>query len=106
MTTEIDDADDVFAIALAGREPVTVDLFCANDAFNAELDGWQLDKDAAAGGKADAMRDYYRRVQAAAESLGFAGASGTTAERIRRAVLARLEAARKKAEGSSPATTP
>lgn len=102
----IDDADGTLTVALAGREPVALDLFVADDAFRAALDGWRFEKDGTPGQKAECMADYYRRTAAAAEALGFPGVTGTTAERIRQTVSARMEELRKKAAAGSPAPTP
>lgn len=110
MTTEttpqIDDADGTLTVTLAGREPVALDLFVAEDSFRAALDGWRYEKGDGPAERMGAMKEYYARLQGACAELGLAGVTGTTAERVRQAVAARMEELRKKAAAGSPAPTP
>ena len=105
-TTDIDDGDGTLTISMAGREPVALDLFAAHEVFSAALDGWRYSKDDGPQERAATMADYYGRLKAAAEALGLGAVTGTTAERVRQAVAARMEELRKKAGGGSPAPTP
>lgn len=103
---ELDDADGILTIALAGREAVELDLIVAQDAFAVSLDGWAINKNGTPEERVAALKDYYARLQGAALGLGLGTVTGTTAERVRQAVDGRLEELRKKADGASPAPTP
>ena len=102
----IDDTDGVIAIEIAGRPPVELDLFVAHDCFVEALDGWRAEKDAPPEAKVAATKDYYDRLRAACAALGLGAVTGTTAERVRQRVAARMDDLRKKAESGSPAPTP
>jgi hypothetical protein len=93
MPVEINDADGWLDIQIAGRDPVRVDLFIANDRFFRAYEGATDDDEP----------KLFERLCEVAKSLGFGDVSGRTAKFIAEAVFTRVGELRKKAE--SPVQT-
>lgn len=89
---KLDDADGWLEIELDGQVH-KLDLFQANDTFFYALDGLSP----------DAPGDYWTRLRKACSDLGLGEVSGRTAERVKKAVYARVEELRGKEPGPQSA---
>lgn len=90
---ELDDADGYLDVALAGREPVRLDLYVAHDTFGAAVRSLPEEPTSA---------EWFAALKTAAAELGFGAMSGYAAQTLRAAVADRVAEVKKK-EPPTPA---